>query len=544
MAHQWSHFGFYTQFLSTSINAAHLVAELMSRFKKFTRSLASGYLLLGTNIVYTLGSVPIALHYLSKEQFGLWAVVMQVSGYLQLIDLGMAGSISRILIDHKDSPANGVYGSVIKTGLLVLALQGLIIALAGWFVSIFLPDLLVIPQFYRREFKVLVAGQCAILGLVFAGRMSNHVLQAHQRYDASNYSQMGSLMVNLGTMWASLASGLGLYSLLVGYAAAVSFGTVFTLAAAARLKLFPASGSWGHVNQKTFQELFAYGREIFLLSVGWQLVNASQVVVISRTLGLEAAGIWSIATKPFTLAQQVVNRLLDFSSSALAEMIVRQERERLLARFRDLVILSASFSAWAGLAVGLCNHSFLSLWTKDRVSWQTSSDWLMAGMVIVYSTTRCYIGFIGLTKQIRGMKYVYLLEGVLFVGVSLIVAPVWGINGIIATAIVTDLLCSGLYGFWRTKDYFDIRETKVLLDWLRWPLVYLFSLATVFGITWWVERLWWSRQDWQIHSRLGADVAVAFSVGLVLFWLIGLTPHLRSEIANLALKIRTRLRPV
>ena len=88
----------------------------MSRLKKFTRSLFAGYLLLGANIFYTLASVPLALHYLGKAEFGLWALVSQISGYIGLIDLGMAGSVSRILIDHKDDRRNGAYGGVIQAG--------------------------------------------------------------------------------------------------------------------------------------------------------------------------------------------------------------------------------------------------------------------------------------------------------------------------------------------------------------------------------------------------------------------------------------------
>ena len=53
----------------------------MSRLRKFTRSLLAGYLMLGANIFYTLASVPLALHYLGKAEFGLWALVSQICGY-------------------------------------------------------------------------------------------------------------------------------------------------------------------------------------------------------------------------------------------------------------------------------------------------------------------------------------------------------------------------------------------------------------------------------------------------------------------------------
>ena len=69
-----------------------------SRRSRFAASLSSGYLLLAANVVFTLVSIPLSLHYLSKEQFGLCAVVMQIASYLQLLDLGMTGSLSRIQI--------------------------------------------------------------------------------------------------------------------------------------------------------------------------------------------------------------------------------------------------------------------------------------------------------------------------------------------------------------------------------------------------------------------------------------------------------------
>jgi O-antigen/teichoic acid export membrane protein len=88
----------------------------MSRLKRYVHSLASGYVLLGANMLFTLASAPLALHYLSKAEFGLWALTSQIAGYVALVDMGLSASGSRILIDYKDHRANGDYGSVVKTG--------------------------------------------------------------------------------------------------------------------------------------------------------------------------------------------------------------------------------------------------------------------------------------------------------------------------------------------------------------------------------------------------------------------------------------------
>lgn len=52
----------------------------MSRIKNLVSGVSSGYLAMAANIVYTMGSIPVALHYLSKEEFGLWALVTQLAG--------------------------------------------------------------------------------------------------------------------------------------------------------------------------------------------------------------------------------------------------------------------------------------------------------------------------------------------------------------------------------------------------------------------------------------------------------------------------------
>jgi hypothetical protein len=190
----------------------------MSRLKKFTHSLLSAYVVLGANIFYTLASVPLVFHYVGKLEFGLWALVKQVGGYIALIDLGMGGSVSRILIDHKDDRRNGAYGSVIKTRVLVGMAQGVLIVLAGVILSVPAGSLLHIPVDLQQEFLWLMIGQTVLLGILFAGRIFvfGYLLLAHQQPSVSNYAGAALFFVNLAGMWAGLAVGWGIYSFLIG----------------------------------------------------------------------------------------------------------------------------------------------------------------------------------------------------------------------------------------------------------------------------------------------------------------------------------------
>ena len=111
---------------------------MASRTRNFVRGLGAGYVAIIVNIAYTAASIPLALHYLGKEQFGLWALAQQIAGYLMLLDLGVSSAVSRFIADRKDEVNSGSYGSLLLTGTIVFACQGFLIALVGAVFSFFL----------------------------------------------------------------------------------------------------------------------------------------------------------------------------------------------------------------------------------------------------------------------------------------------------------------------------------------------------------------------------------------------------------------------
>lgn len=496
----------------------------MSRFRNAARSLTSGYLAMGSNVLYTLASVPLALHYLSKAEFGLWALAAQVAGYLALVEFGLSGAASRILIDHKDRLDTGEYGSVLKTTSLVLVLQGVIIVVGGLALAFWLPGLMRVPDEYVQTCRILVAVQCAMTGIFLVGRIPMSLLQAHQRYDVINYSQIGQMAAGLAVQWITFYQGMGVYSLLVAAGAQFAFGLVSNTLSVMRLRLLPSGNAWGRTSWKAFKEVFMFGGDLFLLLLGSQLINASQVVIISRTLGLTTAAVWTIATKVYPLAYQVVSRIFDFSSSAFGEMVVRGEREGLQRRFRDVFLLTASGAVFVGAAVAVCNGSFIQVWTRGKIVWGAQNDVLLAVLLLVTCVTRCHVGLLGPLKNIGGMRYVYFLEGVMFVAGGFLVAPYWGITGVLISALAADILLTGVYGFWRTAKHFGTSVHEILFAWLGSAWVYLL-LMTVLG-----GGAWWSTRDLPALPRFIAQATILGPAGMALLWRVGLTRELRGDL--------------
>lgn len=513
----------------------------MSRFKRFAHSLFSGYLLLGTNVLFTLAQVPLALHYLSTSEFGLWALTTQITGYLLMLDLGMSGSLVRNLIDHKDNQAGGRYGSTILTGTMVLLVQGACIALGGVFLSFSLNWLFPsVEPALTDDFQILVAGQCILVGISFIGRIASLILQAHQRFDVSNYSNIVTFVVIFAVQWIAFHSGMKLYGMLVASAASTVCGLIINFAGVKRLGFLPVKGQWGRPSLVLFKELFRFGNELFLLMLGLQLLNASQVVIISRTLGLSAAGTWAIATRTFLLAFQAVSRIFDFSAGALGEMIVRSERANLLRRYRDVMLLTAVAGVFICVSVALCNPSFLEVWTstsgRTLVSWELRNDLLMGVLVFLNCVTRCHINLAIFAKEIRAMRWVYFLQGACFVTAGFFVAPHFAMTGIIVSAIVAEILCIGIYGFRWGSTYLGVPAGEILSRWLGPAFKYMLLMsvaAILIGLA--TARL-------PTLPKLLVNAGAIGTAGLILCWYVGLTEELRSEFLTRFAKVRARFK--
>lgn len=442
----------------------------MSRFKKFAHSLVAGYVSLGANMLYTLVSVPLALSYLSKPEFGLWVLITQLAGYLANIDLGMSGSVARIFVDYKDKPADGNYGSVIQTGFLVTLVQGVLILGVSAALVLGVGRLPGVPAALAGDFRWLMLGQCALLAVSFLGRTFSSLLWAHQRTDLINYSQIVTGGTNLSVLWFCFHRGLGLYSLLWGQAVSTLVGLMFLAGICARLKLFPAPGGWGRPTWARFCELFSFGKDFFLFALGSQMVNNTQTLLVTFYLGLEATTVWSVCTRTYNALNPLVWRVLDFSATGLSEMFVRGEHERFQARFRGITVLTAAMAACGAVLFALCNQPFVQLWLSDKqggkIGWPPINDVLLGIWMVLMAVQRCHCGLMGVRKKLGTVKYIYFIEGIVFVGLAVLFTRWGGFAAIITSSILATFSLSFLYGLWRTKTDFKLSWPGVI-EWLK-----------------------------------------------------------------------------
>ena len=456
----------------------------MSRFRFYQRSVVASYALLGSNIVYTLASVPLMLVYLSKDQFGLWATTSQLLAFITLLDLGTNSSMARLLIDRKDDENKAIYGSFIKAGILIGIVQSGFIFLCGLLLLGPIAHWLDLTHFDNRTFVSLMLWMITISCISFAARIFGQLLHAWQRLDILYYLGIGNLCFSFAGLALGLVVGLGIYATALGAGCGALFSILGGYIACNLLKLWPGCGAWGSVTTGILREVFSYGLDLFIIALSTQVILASQTLLVTRYIGLEAAATWAIMTKMFSLVSQALWRFVSNAMPAMSEMVARGEYSVMTASVRLMAIGVGIVAAVTSVVFATTNGLFVLLWTDGRVSWDSLNNILLALWLFILTQQCISTSVLICLKKVTLMKYVYLAEATIFLTLAVILTGYHAMTGLITASLVSTIACSWIAGQVLAARFLKISFTNLFFVWYKPALkVAAFMTLVAFALT-------------------------------------------------------------
>jgi hypothetical protein len=152
------------------------------------------------------------------------------------------------------------------------------------------------------------------------------------------------------------------------------------------------------------------------------------------------------------------------------------------------VVVSTSLAIVGAAIFALSNRPFVAIWTHGKIVWPQQNDALLGVWLVLSTFVHCLCGFVLTTKVIGFMRYIYFIEGTVFVIISSLVARFGGITAIIVTSIICTCLFTLPYGIWRTRKHFAVSAREMPGDWLIPPLRLITIVAPVGAAVWYLCR--------------------------------------------------------
>lgn len=411
----------------------HLITRCLSN--RYLVSLGAGYAQMAVMICISLAQVPLFLAYLGKAQFGLWILAVQAATWLQLVDGGMNGALSRFLIDYRHETVGSNLQKCLATGLRVLCLQGVVVMLIAGGLGILGESLFGLESGESASFRevMLVLGLAA--GIGFAGKVTQAWLYSSQRMDIANAIGLLLAPLEFALVWVMLHLDFGIMSLawarlIMTVVAVVSYWWI-----SVRWVAFPWRLLRSGWDAAMFRRLASFGGGMLLLTLGVLLLSMTQTTMATRYLGLTTAAVWATAPKVFLMLQQSVCKIWDYRVPYLSTLMAQGENVRISEAFLRIFGIITCIGGGASGVLAAVNPVFLKIWTGGQIQWESINDTLMAASVYVFFIVRCVTDFVLHTKKVGWMPVLMCVEGVVFVIAAAWLLPRHGLTGMLLASL-------------------------------------------------------------------------------------------------------------
>ncbi|MBI3861319.1 MAG: polysaccharide biosynthesis protein [Planctomycetia bacterium] len=392
-------------------------------------SLCASWIAHALSILVGFFLMPYVLHTLGKERYGEWIFIVSVTSYTSLMYLGFGEAIKKFVATHHareewdklNQTVNVTFAVYGVTALTVLLTAAVLCCLA--------------PRFRPWEgdallevrLVILVLGlnvACGMLGSAFGG-----VLLGIQRFDLQRGVTVGADLLRVSLTLLVLQADWGLLRL-AGVLLIVSMAENVSYLVLAFLKVPTLSIGVCHLTKSALRECFGFSMYAAVGSVAWQLINATDTIIIGMILGAEAIVPYFVALRLSQFIQRPLAQIGEVCMPKAGELHARSDARGL----KDLAIrgMSLAFVLAAGIWIGAAffGEALILTWVRELDSESHT-------ILMVLLTAQLVASPIGILRSIifgagdaKTPALMHLAEAVANVILSLILIKPFGILGV------------------------------------------------------------------------------------------------------------------
>jgi O-antigen/teichoic acid export membrane protein len=413
-----------------------------ARGDSLTRAIASNWLGLALTVILAFFMSPFIVTKLGSTYYGIWALSLQFTGYLNLFDFGVREAVvrytSKYAARNRSDELNRVLATAFLTYFPIVALAVLITGLCVWVV----PRVFEIePTYYRAtRWAVLFAGLTISLNLLF--NVFTGILMGLRRFDAANAINIVAVLVRAGVIVALLGAGYGLIALAAtqfAFALLVGLATAFASAYLLRQRglRFAPKLPRGRRLPAMARRILGYGTYALLHSIGQKIIFTSDAIVVGAFISVAAVTPYSIAGSLVQYLRTLLMSTVRVFVPATSELHARGEHEKL----RVLIIRAARLAILIVLPVAIIyailGHEFIRLWMGEEYATDASGVLIVLAVTQIFSApSNVLVAALYGTSQHKLVSLLRLAEAGANVTLSIILAQTIGLVGVaLGTAI-------------------------------------------------------------------------------------------------------------
>lgn len=417
---------------TTKYNILHLNLQTKSFYTGLTKILQ-----IGLSFIVQFMITPFLLGSLGKELFGVYVIINKLQGYVSVVDL-RPSAILRFKLSASQTENNIISKrEYIGSSLIVSAILLPFIILVGYFLS------LGFGYYFKIDEQYILVGKTAVILLsIFIGikgflGVPEAIIRGNNAEYKLFFVEPLRLIAYSALVYVFINKGFGILGIIAAIVLAGFFD--FILKLILQRKLYPLLKPLLPGKIK-ISEFMGKGSWYLLSSLGSQLVNNSDIVIIGITIGTKAVAMYSLSKMMIFRVSESFASVLGAITASIGHLISEENTQKLieirykLLRYNILLGgLIITYFVWF-------NAIFVCLWV-DSSNYIGESANIFLCLVGVF-TLLCLSNeiLINSFQLFRQKSVISLMTAAVFLLTAYLLSKQWGLLGICCSLLVAKTL--------------------------------------------------------------------------------------------------------
>lgn len=438
----------------------------------------SGWAGLAVQVVVGFLLTPVIIAHLQKSGYAIYTLIGSVIGYYGILDLGVSTAVRRYVARYAATQDHVSINRTVSAALLLFSVTSAAVLLGATLAANPLGQFLGVQPGQIDDFRqaLWILSLNEVISLV--ARVYSATIAAYEYFVIRNTIIIASTVLRAGlTVWL-LWAGLGLMGVALAYLAS----TVLSLtanAAACRRKAPMVRPRFRLATWSAMRALLGFGITTTIISAAYIISMNLTSVIIARRVSLEAVAVYGVAA----ILLQYFSDLVGTGMAVLAPRFANLHGAQDMRQFRSLLVkslwIASVLSCLLGLFLMTLSGRFVRLWVGEGFAEAVMVVMVLTVSRVLGASQTPAINAIFAVNKHKYLAATTIAEGFCAVGLSILLAPAWGIVGVAAGIMVPSLIVGGL-----VQPVYMARLYGMRLRTYLWPMLATIAPAGALYLAW------------------------------------------------------------
>src|SRR5215472_511175 len=415
--------------------------------KSIAKSVLSNWAFLFVNVLVAFWMTPFVVKQLGDSSYGIWALVLQLTGYMGVVDVGLRSALVRFIARLSARKDHAALNRLLSSTLIIYGSLAPTCIVIGLLLSVYVLPHMQIGSSSLHMAQITVVFASGLVACDFLFATPHATLAGLSRWDLINGVWIIMILIRTALIIIFLKLGFGLVTLaiiqlaahLVGYSIEVGLIRLFRLVPGFKFVLHKP-------DRQELQPVVEHSWYSLLLSLANRINYQVDTIVIGVFLPIGQVTLYVIGLRLIEYLRDTINS----STMVIAPVVSSLEAvgdssqvRNVLVRGTKYSVMIACFGCVAFLALG---KDFIRLWMGPRFQTASGTVLVILTLSVMFSCTQFVSAHVlfGLSKHRINVGWT-IVESILNLSLSLALVHRYGIFGVAAGTAIASLIVRGWF---------------------------------------------------------------------------------------------------